>query len=270
MKKLLSIVVAVIALSGGVAHASEVKGTINTGTSNGVGGTVIASPIANPGAGTYTDTQNVTLSATGASSIHFTTNGDTPSCSSEGGVFSSPIVVSVNTTIKAVACYPQETSSPVVSFVYVINRPSTDDGVSHGSNAGGGNGPSGVNVGSGPGASAPASTGQVLGATTSCGLTFKGYMGVGKKNDPDQVKKLQAFLNTELGLKIPVTGYFGPLTKKAVEAFQLKYSKEILAPWLAFGLPNEMTPTGYVYKTTQRWINKIMCSTLDLPIPQLP
>ncbi len=143
-----------------------------------------------------------------------------------------------------------------------------------GSNAGGGNAVSGVTVGNGPGPSTPAPAsapvGQVLGATTSCGITFDNYMGVGRKNDVAKVKKLQEFLNKELGTNIPITGYFGPLTKNAVDRFQLKYSKEVLVPWLSFGLPNEKTPTGYVYKTTQRWINKILCAELDLPVPQLP
>ena len=41
-------------------------------------------------------------------------------------------------------------------------------------------------------------------------------------------------------------------------------------PWLPFGLANDHTATGYVYKTTKYKINLIQCSTLNLPKPQLP
>ncbi|TSC61211.1 MAG: hypothetical protein Athens041674_845, partial [Parcubacteria group bacterium Athens0416_74] len=67
----------------------------------------------------------------------------------------------------------------------------------------------------------------------------------------------------ELGLNLPLTGFFGLLTENAVKAFQLKYSEQILAPW---GITQ---PTGYVYKTTQRWINLSHCSSLNIPMPDL-
>ena len=59
------------------------------------------------------------------------------------------------------------------------------------------------------------------------------------------------------------------LTTAAVKTFQLKYKDEILSPWASHGLGADVA-TGYVYKTTLRWINLMKCSTLDLPMPQLP
>jgi hypothetical protein len=50
----------------------------------------------------------------------------------------------------------------------------------------------------------------------------------------------------------------------------LKYADEILAPWLPYGLASKQTATGYVYKTTQRWINKLHCEDLEIPMPTLP
>jgi uncharacterized repeat protein (TIGR01451 family) len=134
-----------------------------------------------------------------------------------------------------------------------------------GSNGGGGGGS--VTVGGGPG-----DGGQVLGASASCGLYLTQYIHPVRKdlNDPTEVKKLQTFLNMNLGSNLPVTGYYGPQTIAAVDQFQVKYHSEVLQPWLNYGLPTEYTPTQYVYKTTQRWINLIMCSSLNLPIPQLP
>ncbi|HVZ76338.1 MAG TPA: Ig-like domain-containing protein [Candidatus Paceibacterota bacterium] len=124
------------------------------------------------------------------------------------------------------------------------------------------------------GGSSGSTGGSVLGASTetpaSCSAYLTSYMGLGRRNDPDQVKKLQAFLNTELGLDLEVSGTFDTATWTAVNQFQLKYWDQILKPWVSFGLETDHTPTGYVYKTTLRQINNIECASLDLPQPQLP
>ncbi len=112
--------------------------------------------------------------------------------------------------------------------------------------------------------------GQVLGASTSCGIYLNDYIKLGANNNKLEVEKLQAFLNQNLGASLPITGYYGPLTYKAVEAFQLKYNGSVLDPWVPYGLTSDSTPTGYVFKTTQRWINLLMCNTLNLPMPMLP
>ena len=126
--------------------------------------------------------------------------------------------------------------------------------------------------------------GQVLGASTStipatstpgsasCGLYLTKYIHPVRKflNDPTEVKKLQSFLNQNLGLNLAVSGDYDSTTIAAVDKFQVKYHSEVLSPWLSHGLPTEFTPTEYVYKTTQRWINLIMCPPLNLVTPQLP
>ncbi len=114
------------------------------------------------------------------------------------------------------------------------------------------------------------SGGQVLGAESPCGIYMTKYIRLGRKNDPSEVRKLQIFLNKQMGLNLAVTGFYGTATEKAVEAFQVKYGGTVLAPWVPFGLQSSTTPTGYVYKTTLRWINLLACDTLDLPMPQLP
>jgi peptidoglycan hydrolase-like protein with peptidoglycan-binding domain len=114
--------------------------------------------------------------------------------------------------------------------------------------------------------------GEVLGASTStepltCGeyLTLtdslgKKYLKEGIRNDKNAVMLLQKFLNEQLGLSLPVTGYFGPLTTKAVKTFQLLHKDTVLTPW---GLTK---PTGIVYKTTIARINNLKCSTLNIVI----
>ena len=120
--------------------------------------------------------------------------------------------------------------------------------------------------------------GEVLGVTasssqneiTACGMYLDAYLRAGSKNKTE-VKKLQSFLNTQGSIQLPVNGRFGPLTTKAVNDFQVKYGIEVLQPWVDAGLYKDTKKgTGYVYKTTKRWINKLNCTQLDLPTPQLP
>ncbi len=107
-------------------------------------------------------------------------------------------------------------------------------------------------------------------ASTTCGELIKEYMKKGKKNTPSEVKKLQNALNNILGTKIPATGYFGSMTDKAVRTLQSKYSDAILAPWVNIKQMNKAAPTGYVYKTTQWYINTTICGGSNVPAPMLP
>jgi len=117
----------------------------------------------------------------------------------------------------------------------------------------------------------PPSVGQVLAASSTCGVYLTSYISPMRKdvNNPNEVKKLQIFLNDNLEADLPVTGYYGPLTIAAVNRFQVKYRSAVLAPWVPYGLPNDTTPTGYVYKTTQSWINFLVCPSLGFLPPQL-
>lgn len=117
-------------------YASEVTGTLSTGISTGVEGTVAQTPVASPVAGTYTSAQSVTLTATGADSILYTTNDSTPSCT-VGTTYTNAIAVGSSLTIRAVGCY-NGTASQVGTFAYGINIPPAPSG---GGGGGGGGGP---------------------------------------------------------------------------------------------------------------------------------
>ena len=107
-------------------------------------------------------------------------------------------------------------------------------------------------------------TGQVLGAETTCGIYIDKYMRMGLKgNDPIAVKKVQIFLNSYMDSGLLVDGVFGPKTDTAVRAFQTKQFDKVLAPWELTG------STGIFYLTTQTEVNNIMCPSLNLPIPAL-
>ena len=106
--------------------ADEVTGTITTGVGSGSGinGTVIAAPTANPAAGTYTSAQTVALSASGSSSIVYSTNGSTvPNCTGTGTTYTSAISVTTSTTIQAISCYTNSQASAVVPFIYTLSCP---------------------------------------------------------------------------------------------------------------------------------------------------
>ncbi len=122
-----------------------------------------------------------------------------------------------------------------------------------------GSGPAGQVLGASTGGSG-ARTGQVLGAST-CGLYLDKYLRYGYNNDVESVKKLQRFLNENLGTSIPVTGYYGPLTETAVRTLQKKYKAMMLTPWKLD------ESTGIVYLTTVTAINNIVCPELNLPVP---
>lgn len=129
-------------MASNTALASEVTGNLNTGLSgtNGstVTGVVIAPPAASPGAGSYTSTQNVGLTADGASNIYYTTNGTIPACPTTGILYSSPITVTSSQTINAISCYPENKSSTVATYAYTINIPIVSSGRGGSYSSGGG------------------------------------------------------------------------------------------------------------------------------------
>lgn len=110
--------------------------------------------------------------------------------------------------------------------------------------------------------------GEVLGAV--CVPLLTSYLREGRANPEDEVRKLQGFLAKHLGITLAMTGVFDHKTTESVDAFQLRYASDVLAPWVSFGLRDERTPTGYVYKTTLWKINEIACPERVAPKPQLP
>lgn len=111
--------------------------------------------------------------------------------------------------------------------------------------------------------------GQVLGESV-CKPLLNGYIFFGRKNNLAEVKKLQQFLNDYQKADLPVTGFYGKLSRSAVKVFQLKHWQEILSPWVPFGLANGQTATGNVSKTTRHKINKLICPTFNESSPRLP
>ena len=82
---------------------------------------------------------------------------------------------------------------------------------------------------------------------------LRDYLHIKFDNDPAEVYKLQIFLNHFENIETPLTGVFDAITFNSVVIFQERYAEEILGPWGC------STGTGYVYITTRRHINQIVC-----------
>lgn len=130
-------------------------------------------------------------------------------------------------------------------------------------NGGGGNGP----IVQQP----PPSSGAGEGLPPGCGIYLNDFLRLGRPNKMDQVTRLQIFLDWYVGANLPLSGVFDQATFDAVSKFQVKEYQDILTPWYSKGLlKSDHESTGYVYKTTRRKINLIMCNQLNIPMPQLP
>ncbi len=85
---------------------------------DGSAASVVAAPTFSPAGGTYTSAQNVTISTTtSGATIYYTTDGSTPS--SHSTAYTTPIPVSGNMTIKAIAV-KGDVLSTVVTATYII------------------------------------------------------------------------------------------------------------------------------------------------------
>ena len=103
-----------------VDGSSVVSGPAGVIWSKKAGGGLIT-PTMSPAAGSFTGTQEVTLTAPVGYTIRYTTNGSTPSQTS-GTIYSVPFTVNATTTVKAVAYK----SGPVNSGTYTASGISQD------------------------------------------------------------------------------------------------------------------------------------------------
>ena len=86
--------------------------------------TAVASPFFNPAPGTYTSTQNITLTcATADAIIKYTIDGSTPTITN-GIIYTVPIQVTTNLTIKAIAFKTGMTNSTISSATFNISSSS--------------------------------------------------------------------------------------------------------------------------------------------------
>jgi pectate lyase len=84
-------------------------------------------PVFSPAPGTYTGTQYVAMSTpTFGATIVYTTDGSAPSCQKEHGtIYSAPVAIAANTTLRAMACALLRDESLITKGVYVIKARET-------------------------------------------------------------------------------------------------------------------------------------------------
>jgi hypothetical protein len=115
-----SVPLSAIAYEGGFNDSLVATGNYTITTSQQV-----AAPVFSPGGGTYTSAQNVTItSATSNATIHYTTDGSTPT-ETAGNVYSAPVSIGSTATLQAIAFESGFTDSPVTSEDYTINTTAT-------------------------------------------------------------------------------------------------------------------------------------------------
>lgn len=88
------------------------------------------------------------------------------------------------------------------------------------------------------------------GSTCPTRIALSSPIDVKLKNEPEDVKKLEIFLNTYEGEKLKVDGIYGKADIEAVKRWQLKYKVNVLAP---MKLKN---PTGTIYTSSMRQIER--------------
>lgn len=99
-----------IAVKAGMNDSAAMSATYNI---------QVATPSATPAGGSYNSSQSVTLStATGGATIRYTTDGSTPTSSS--AAYSSALLISTDTTVKAIAVKSGMNDSAVMSEAYSI------------------------------------------------------------------------------------------------------------------------------------------------------
>lgn len=101
-------------------------------------------------------------------------------------------------------------------------------------------------------------TGTILttnGSTCSTRIALSSPVDFGLKNNPDDVKKIETFLNTYEGEKLKVDGLYAKEDFDAVKKWQTKYKTQILTP------VKLKKPTGTVYTSSMRQIERQSTAT---------
>jgi hypothetical protein len=110
-----------------IATAPGLTVSPSIGAKYTIDATVVATPVFSPLPGTYATGQQVTLSSpTAGASVHYTTDGSTPTAAST--LFTAPIAVASTTTIKAIAVKAGIADSATTEGTFIIGAPGGPEG----------------------------------------------------------------------------------------------------------------------------------------------
>ncbi len=126
------------AVARDAAGNSTTSTAVSVTVSNVTPATTVANPTISPNGGSFTSSQQVTLSTvTTGASIRYTTDGSNPT-STTGTLYSAPFTITASTIVKVIAYKTGSTDSAVTSATFTLNIPSSSGG-------GGGGGGGGSN-----------------------------------------------------------------------------------------------------------------------------
>jgi peptidoglycan/xylan/chitin deacetylase (PgdA/CDA1 family) len=267
-----------IAITGPVDTATPGVYTVSYNTSDAAGNAAptITRTVTVSAVVTTSNTAPV-ITLNGSATVNITVNdtyteaGATATDAEDGNIASSSISVSGTVDMTTIGTYTRtynvEDSAGLAATP--VTRTIIVQAVTNGSgnNGGGTSGPvSGGGGGGGGGGYVPPAVvppvvvtppvttpGEVLGSTCSALVTQNLNMA-NKKNSVAEVKKLQTFLNKHMNAKLPVTGYFGSMTKASVMKFQTQYKAEVLTP------AKLTKANGNAYTLTRAKINALNCT----------
>ncbi len=254
---------AIIAIAPSSAFALE---TANTGSTVGTvatqdtGSTVgnTSAPATESTGSTVGTTQTLSTQSTGSTVGTVTTPGTANTGSTVGGTITAPGTANTGSTVGTITVPGTANTG---STVGTITPPGT---ANTGSTVGGPATPStpptsNGNTSSGSSSSSSSSSsgaGSLPPLTSTSQCAYLGsYIQTGKVNNVADIIKLQAFLKNTEGMNVAQTGLYDAQTIAAVNAFQVKYTADVLTPW------GVSTPTSQVYYTTSKKINEIFCKT---------
>lgn len=103
--------------TGGIIKGQNIMDTLNKISSSCGASTMVLTPYFSPPGGSYSNTQTISIStSTPSATIHYTTDGTNPTENSP--TYSTPIVISSNTTLKAGAWKTGLTQSTIATETY--------------------------------------------------------------------------------------------------------------------------------------------------------
>ncbi len=106
-----------LAIKSGMNNSGIASATF---TANPPAPGTVATPSINPNGGTFSGSVSVTMqTATSGAELRYTTNGSNPTSSST--LYSGPVTLSANTTVKVIALKSGMTDSAIATAVFVVN-----------------------------------------------------------------------------------------------------------------------------------------------------
>lgn len=190
-----------------------------------------AAPTFSLSGGTYYSAQSVTMTAAAGMTIHYTTDGSTPT--RESAVYQSSVVVSSDATLKAIAV-KDGLASDVASATYVISTGGNSGGGNTSGSSSSGSSTSGVS-GSGDNVSVSASGGSVTASQMTSAV-----------NKADEGAAITVKASGSSAVTLPVGGMASAADNNSDVVVDLRSGEVILSAQAIVGMTDGVSASGKV------------------------